>query len=66
LAAVTPDAFLCDLFASAPEALVQVVRVQAAALRRPSRTVDDIVRGLGTVVPRFAALVGSMISGGRA
>jgi len=65
LAAVTPDAFMCDLFARSPEALAQVIQVQAEALRRPPRTVDDIVRGLGTVVPRFAALVGSMISGGR-
>lgn len=64
LAAVTPDTFLCDLFASAPDGLGQVVRAQAAALRRPPRTVDDIVRGLGTVVPGFAALIGQRIGGG--
>lgn len=58
VAAVAPDAFLCELFASHPDLLAEVVRAQAAAMRRPPRTVEDIVRGLGTVVPVFAAQVG--------
>ncbi len=41
--------------------LVGVVRTQAAALQRPPRTADDIVRGLGTVVPVFAQQVGQKL-----
>lgn len=63
LTAVSPDGFLCELFGSHPDRLVGVVRAQAAALRRPPRTADDIVRGLGTVVPVFAQQVGRKLHG---
>ena len=54
-----PDEFLCDLFDLAPELLVSLVRAQAAALRRPPRSFDDVVRGLAKSVPEFAALIAS-------
>jgi len=63
LAAVSPDRFLCDLHGSAPKAMREAIQAQAAALRSPPRTPADIVRGLSTVVPRFAALIGPTVNG---
>jgi hypothetical protein len=62
LAAVSPDRFLCDLHGSAPKAMREAIQAQAAALRSPPRTPADIVRGLSTVVPRFAALIGPTVN----
>jgi predicted nucleic acid-binding protein len=51
----TADAFLCDLFHLAPDLLLQTVIDQAGSLRRPPRTVEDVLRGLGKFAPKFVA-----------
>jgi predicted nucleic acid-binding protein len=48
-----PDGFLCRLLELNPGVLSGVVREQAAELRRPPRTLDEVLRALGKVVPTF-------------
>ena len=52
--AQSPDEFLSNLFDLDADGLVEVVEEQAAALRNPRRTVEDILRGLAKSVPGFA------------
>lgn len=53
----TAEDFLCDLHDLAPDRMAQVIADQAAALTRPPRTVDDILRAFDRLTPRFARLV---------
>ncbi len=55
--AQSPDHFLGNLFDLAPDAMVEIVKEQAAALKRPPRTFDEIVMGLEKLVPSFAQSV---------
>ncbi|MEQ8978737.1 MAG: PIN domain-containing protein [Deltaproteobacteria bacterium] len=55
LEAQSADEFLCNLLDLAPDQMLALVRTQAAALRKPPRTFDDILRGLGKSAPSFAA-----------
>lgn len=57
LEAQSPDEFLCNLFDLEPDTLVEIVRQQAADLRKPPRTFEEIVRALEKAVPTFAASV---------
>jgi predicted nucleic acid-binding protein len=59
LLARSPDVFLCELLEHDAATLLSLIHAQAAALKRPPRTFEDIVGGLATVVPRFAAAVRS-------
>lgn len=52
-----PDEFLCNLFDLDPAGMVELVRNQAADLRKPSRTFDQLLSGLAKVVPDFVAAV---------
>ncbi len=52
--AQSPDEFLRNLFDLDPDGMLTVVREQAAALRRPPRTFEDVVKSLGKMVPAFA------------
>ncbi len=52
-----PDTFLTDLADRAPEIMAQVIERQAAALRNPPKTYDDILDNLTGQAPRFAALM---------
>ena len=52
--AQNPDEFLCNLFDLAPGLMVEIIREQAAALRKPPATFEQILGSLATVVPRFA------------
>lgn len=52
-----PDTFLTDLVDLAPEVMHQVIEEQAAALRNPPQTYDDILDNLTGQVPQFAALM---------
>ncbi len=52
-----PDAFLTDLADRAPDLMVQTIERQAAALRNPPKSYDDILDNLTGQVPRFAALM---------
>jgi predicted nucleic acid-binding protein len=55
--AQSPDEFLLHLFALDPSGMVALVKTQAAALRRPPRTFEEIIVALGRLVPRFAIAV---------
>lgn len=48
-----PDAFLSNLFDLAPTTLCELVSQQAADLRRPPRTLDDVLIILAKVAPEF-------------
>lgn len=65
LEAQSPDEFLGDLFDLNPERIVEIVREQAAALRRPPRTFDEVLRALHRTVPEFAASVREFAERGR-
>lgn len=52
-----PDEFLSNLFDLDPEALTGIVLSQAADLKRPPRTFEDILGALAKLVPDFAAAV---------
>jgi predicted nucleic acid-binding protein len=55
--AQSPDEFLCNLLDLDPEGMIDLVGRQAAALRRPPRSFDELLRGLAKMVPNFAASV---------
>jgi predicted nucleic acid-binding protein len=55
--AQSPDEFLGNLFDLDRDGLVDLLREQAAALRRPPRSFEELVTGLAKVVPDFAASV---------
>jgi len=57
--AMRPDEFLCWLFDASPDAIRRVLQEQAADLRRPPMTVEDVLERPERVAPRFAALVRS-------
>lgn len=48
-----PDAFLCDLFDLSPDAMVDAVAKQAAALRNPPRKTAEVLAGLAAFAPCF-------------
>lgn len=54
LKAVCPDEFLCALDEKLSDELCTILEEQARALRNPPRTLDDVLKGLRSVVPRFA------------
>jgi predicted nucleic acid-binding protein len=53
IGARSPDDFLCDLFEAAPEAMAEIVKDQAAALKRPPVSLSELLVGLEKTVPRF-------------
>lgn len=57
LEAQHPDEFLVNLFDLDPDSLTAIVQRQAADLKRPPRTFDEISRALAKLVPDFAAAV---------
>jgi predicted nucleic acid-binding protein len=54
LEAQTPDDFLCNLLDLDPEMMVEIVRSQAADLRKPPRSFEDVLGTLERIVPSFA------------
>ena len=60
--AQSPDDFLSDLFDLDPAALVDLLRGQAAALKKPARSFKDIVAALAKMVPNFAQAVSSYVA----
>jgi predicted nucleic acid-binding protein len=53
----TADEFLANLFDLDPDTLVRIVEEQAAALRNPPKSVEDIIAALRKLAPDFAAEV---------
>jgi predicted nucleic acid-binding protein len=56
-----PDDFLLDLFDLAPHEMVELLRRQATALKRPEVTLHELLTGLGKTVPRFEDAVRKFI-----
>ncbi|MBI2953065.1 MAG: PIN domain-containing protein [Chloroflexi bacterium] len=48
------DEFLCNLWHLSPANMVAVLRAQASSLRKPPKTVYDVLEKLGHSVPNFA------------
>lgn len=63
--AQSPDDFLCDLFDLAPQLLVEIVHEQAAALKKPPISFEDLVAGLERSVPSFARAILEAARGSR-
>lgn len=57
LEAQHPDEFLSNLFDLDPDSLTAIVQSQAADLKKPPRTFEQIVGALATLVPDFARSV---------
>ena len=53
----SPDAFLLGTFELDPNVALTVVGEQAAALRKPPHSFDDVLRALAKSVPKFANAV---------
>lgn len=53
--AMSADDFLCRLAESIGEDLVSILEEQASDLVSPPQTLDDVLCGLSSVVPRFVA-----------
>ena len=55
--AQSPDSFLVELFEVDAEGMLEVIQAQARALTKPTRSVQELLRGLAKAVPRFVAAV---------
>ncbi|MCG8556564.1 MAG: PIN domain-containing protein [Proteobacteria bacterium] len=55
--AQSPDEFLGNLFDLDPDGMLEIVKSQAAALKRPPRSFAEVVHGLGKSVPSFAKAI---------
>ena len=53
--AQSPDDFLCNIFDLDPDGMVELVREQAAALKKPKRSYAELLDGLAKLVPEFVA-----------
>lgn len=62
--AQSPDDFLLNLLDLASQQIIGLLQRQAAALRRPPITLDDLLTGLGKTVPRFEQAVRELIGAG--
>ncbi len=59
LEAQSPDTFLTHLYDLNPGQMVEIIRQQAAALRNPPRTTDDVLANLWLHAPGFARRIRS-------
>jgi predicted nucleic acid-binding protein len=55
--AVSPSDFLIEILELDPDGIVELLHAQAAALKRPTKTVDELLDGLAKTVPAFVARV---------
>jgi predicted nucleic acid-binding protein len=60
--AQSPDEFLSNLFDLDPDGIVELLRDQTAALKKPPRTFDEVVAALAKTVPTFAACVSKHVT----
>jgi predicted nucleic acid-binding protein len=61
--AQSPDEFLVHLFYFDPERVLQVLHVQAETLRKPPKTVEELLDTLMTHAPRFVSLARVKLKG---
>ena len=62
----SPDDFLTSLFGLDAEGMVEILREQAAALRQPPRSFEELLTGLAKLVPGFASAVRAYLGSARA
>lgn len=60
--AQSADAFLIDIYQADPNTLTRIVQRQAADLRAPAMTADELLLKIARQAPTFAALVGERLS----
>lgn len=53
----SPDQFLTYLFSQNPEMMTKVLSEQAAQMKRPTKTVSDVLNALAVDAPNFVELV---------
>lgn len=61
LHALHPDSFLLDLLMNNREAMIALLERQAAGRRRPARTAIQILDGMSTLAPHYAAAVRALV-----
>ena len=59
--AQTPDEFLCNLLDLDPDGIVALLKDQAASLKKPPRSYEELLEGLAKLVPDFVAAVREQI-----
>ena len=64
--ALSPDDFLMFLFKKYSERMMQIITEQAAQLKNPPKTVEEVLSDLALVAPQFAAEVRSGLNLGEA
>lgn len=55
--AQSADEFLLNLFDLTPDDMAELVRTQAAALKNPPRSLEELLTGLGKMVPAFSMAI---------
>lgn len=58
-----PDQFVLDVVNLAPARVAAVIQQQSAALRKPARTVDELLEDLSSSLPRAVAALESFFDG---
>lgn len=53
----SPDDFLCSMFDLEPSAMVTLVQQQAAAMKKPPTSLEQLLKALSKTVPEFASTV---------
>jgi predicted nucleic acid-binding protein len=61
--AQSPDEFLSDLIDLDADAVIELLNEQAAALKKPPHTFDELLDGLARSVPAFVAAVRAHVAG---
>lgn len=59
--ALSPDEFLVRLFESEPDAMVEILEEQAACLKNPPLSFDELLAGLEKLTPRLVKAVHSFL-----
>jgi polyhydroxyalkanoate synthesis regulator phasin len=62
----SPDAFLQDLFDREAALMAEIIQQQAADLRNPAKTVEDVLRAIALHAPSFADGVRRALGAGAA
>ncbi len=62
LSAQSPDVFLLEILAANPTEVIQLLRNQASALKKPAKTLEQLLDGLAKSVPRFVERVNEVLA----
>ena len=65
IVAKSPDTFLTELLEFDAEGMVELIRAQARAHRKPARSMEELLRGLAKTAPHFSAVVSQHCEPGR-